>query len=59
MVAEDRFEDGRLELSRTLPVLDLDLTHGQTGACPDEEIWTCLRYAARLTTTAGRRLTAD
>ena len=28
---EDRFEDGRLEPSRTLPVLDLDLTHGQRG----------------------------
>ena len=26
---EDRFEDGRLEPYRTLPVLDLDLTHGQ------------------------------
>ena len=28
---EDRFEDGRLEQPRTLPVLDLDLPHGQCG----------------------------
>ena len=28
---ENRFEDGRLEQPRTLPVLDLDLPHGQCG----------------------------
>lgn len=43
---EDRFEDGRLEQPRTLPVLDLHLAHGQrgwllTGNRHDEEIWPC------------------
>ena len=44
---DNRFEDGRLGESRTLPILELDLTPGQrggrlTGDRHDEKIWTCL-----------------
>ena len=60
---EDWFEDGRLELPRTTPVLDLDLPHGQcgwllTGDRHDEKVRPGTMKAALLMTMAGRRLTA-
>lgn len=61
---EDGFEDRRFEQSRPLPILHLHLTHGEgrglpTGDCHYEEIGACLMIGLVLTTTAGRRLTAD